>query len=107
MSDDEQEFGLLMPYVTVSSVGGPHDDESYVPGYEMGQLDARLAACAHHRLGCPEVVVQRANLPQLELIAMRHGMVATERHMELSETDNADEVRAEWAHVVFTWGTPL
>ena len=28
-------------------------------------------------------------------------------HMELHETDNADEVRAEWAHVVFTWGTPL
>jgi hypothetical protein len=78
------EFGLLMPFVTVVSRGGPHDDESYVAGYEMGQLDARLAAAGHHRLGCPEVVMQRANLPQAELIAMRHGMVAIEREMDLS-----------------------
>ena len=104
---DEAEYGLLMPFVTVTSRGGPHDDESYVAGYEMGQLDAQLAAAVHHGLGCPEVVVQRSNLPQAELIARRHGMVATERHMELTETDNADEVRAEWAHVVFTWGTSL
>ena len=102
---DEAEFGLLMPFVTTTSNGGPHDDESYVAGYEMGQLDARLAAAAHHKLGCPEVVVQRKSLPQVELIAMRHGMVATEREMELAECDNADEVRAEWAHVVLTWGT--
>jgi len=102
---DDAEFGLLMPFVTVTSRGGPHDDASYVAGYEMGQLDARLAAAAHHHLGCPEVVMLRCNLPQAELIAMRHGMVATEREMELSECDNADEVRSEWANVVFGWGT--
>jgi hypothetical protein len=105
--DDQQEFALLMPFVTTNSNGGPHDDESYVAGYEMGQLDARLAAAAHHGLGCPEVVIQRKNLPQAELIAMRHGMLANEQPMDLTECADSDEVRSEWAHVVFTWGSPL
>lgn len=47
MSDDEDqsagtEYGLVMPFVTVSSVGGPHDDGAYVAGYEMGALAVRL-----------------------------------------------------------------
>ena len=40
--DDETSYGLLMPFVTVVSKGGPHEDESYAAGWEMGVLDARL-----------------------------------------------------------------
>lgn len=39
---EPDEYGLVMPFVSTASQGGPHDDDSYVAGYEMGQLDAFL-----------------------------------------------------------------
>lgn len=36
------EYDLVMPFVTVTSAGGPHDDDAYVAGFEMGALDACL-----------------------------------------------------------------
>jgi hypothetical protein len=104
---EEAEFGLRMPFVVTSDNGGPFDASAYTAGWEMGALDARLDACVHHRLGPPTVVIRRENVPQAELVAMSYGMVLTEQHMELEDTENADEVRAEWAACAFTWGTPL
>ena len=72
MSDEEQGAELVMPFVTVASKGGPHDDAAYVAGWEMGALDAMLSAA-------PEVCMQlrhtihSVNAPQADLIAMRHG----------------------------------
>jgi hypothetical protein len=106
-ASSDGEFGLLMPFVVTSDRGGPFDPVAYVCGWELGALDARLAAAKHHGLGCPEVVIHRENVPQASLVAMQHGMTMTEQHMELDETENATEVRAEWAHVVFAWGTTL
>lgn len=74
MSDDENiEMDLIMPFVTVASQGGPYDDDAYVAGYEMGQLDAALAA------GPDELAatVRSENAIQADLIAMRHGYACT------------------------------
>jgi hypothetical protein len=79
MSADEQdqpesaEYSLVMPFVTVVSKGGPHDDASYVAGYEAATFSARLEVAAS--VGAAETqwaVAHTSNLPQLDLIAMQH-----------------------------------
>ncbi len=101
MSD---EFDLLMPFVTVASKGGPHDDESYVAGWEMGQLDYRLATAAFGRFVVPPTVLKRDSLPQIQLIAMKHGYV--DRVVEWDDTVEwcDDHAADEWVLVEFVPG---
>lgn len=103
MSDNEYDY-IVMPFVVTTEMGGPLDPKAYACGWEMGALSARLSAARHHGLGCPEVVIHRENVPQASLVAMQHGMTMEEKQMDLTECANADDVRAEWAHVVFDWG---
>jgi hypothetical protein len=67
---DDDEWGVLMPFVTVASNGGPHEDKSYAAGWEMGALDAQLE---HARSLVLEKVIYTTNAAQADLIAMRHG----------------------------------
>lgn len=72
MNEEEHEFtdyGMVMPFVTVTSKGGPHDDDSYVAGWEMGALDAELKVSTWPLTR----TVRTENLPQVDLIAMRYG----------------------------------
>lgn len=84
MSDNTEQDQSL-PFVTIKSKGGPHDDESYEAGYQMGQLDAIL--------GIPHIQVYgmamlTANVKQADLIAMHHGF-----QMEvISEADGVSNV---------------
>lgn len=78
MSDEEDNeedtpAGLVMPYVSCVSRGGPHDDESYVCGYEMGELDARLKYEQPDQL---VLTIHTENVEQADLIAMLHGYKA-------------------------------
>lgn len=93
----DAELGLVMPFVTVASNGGPHDDVAYTAGYEMGLLDALLER------GQPPVYdqpIHAENAAQADLIAMRHGYHSrTEetgdtawRHLWLTRIDLADGV---------------
>jgi len=70
--DDEHGFELEMPFVTVTSQGGPHDDQSYVAGWEMGTLDALLISKPPFYEG----PIAAANEPQADRIAMKHGYSA-------------------------------
>lgn len=72
MSDDEHEseYRLLMPFVVVQSVGGPYDDASYVAGWNLGYLDARLQFSPRQPV---EVTINTSNRPQVDLVAMKHG----------------------------------
>lgn len=74
MSDDDgdESYELAMPFVSVRSKGGPHDDESYVAGYQMGLLDAQLGGSEFDQ-GRPIAADSRE---QADLIAMRHGYIA-------------------------------
>jgi hypothetical protein len=65
----DHEYGLVMPFVVVTSVGGPYDDDAYVAGYEAGMADAQLA----HGPRVVDLVVRSDNAPQIDLIGMRHG----------------------------------
>lgn len=69
MPDEDADYGLVMPFVTVASKGGPHDDQAYVAGYEMGKLDVELLT----GLDAFERTIRTDNVPQADLLAMRHG----------------------------------
>lgn len=76
--DDEGGYGLVMPFLPVTSKGGPFDDQAYVAGYEMGRIDAILAAA--QALGLtPDThyYVTPDNAEQIDLIAMRYGFACT------------------------------
>lgn len=64
---------LLMPFVTVASKDGPHEDTSYVAGWEMGALYTELE---HSRTPRLERFIHASNAPQADLIAMNHGYIA-------------------------------
>jgi hypothetical protein len=80
VSDDPDEvndlprYGLVMPFVSVTSHGGPHDDASYSAGWEMGALDALLE---HQKPGIHALTIRDTNIEQADLIAMQHGYQAT------------------------------
>lgn len=66
----EPGYDLVMPFVTVTSKGGPHDDAAYTAGWEMGHLDAVLE---HASDLIVERTIHAANAPQADLLAMKHG----------------------------------
>jgi hypothetical protein len=72
--EGQGSYGMVMPFVTVASKGGPHDDESYAAGFEMGGLDATLKALAPFTaLVRMPVTIRSVNREQADLIAMKHG----------------------------------
>lgn len=75
MSD---QYSLVMPFIVVTSKGGPFDDAAYCAGYEIGKLDAALDA--EPRLH--QVTIRTLNVPQADLVAMQHGYT-----MRASEPD--------------------
>lgn len=88
MSD--AEYGLVMPFVVCATNGGPYDDAAFVAGYAAGTIDARLAM---HDPVIAQTAVRTDLLPQLDLIAMRHGYTMT--------SEPWGEAPAEWTMVTF------
>lgn len=102
--DDAPESAIAMPFVTVSSKGGPHDDQSYTCGYEMGYLDATLDALNQAAATVSwEVTIHSANLAQADLVGMQYGLT-----MELGTWDATIDAQTakEWARVRFHWPVP-
>lgn len=83
----EAEPVLVMPFVTVVSRGGPHDDASYTAGWEMGALDAELERA---RVINQERLIHTENAAQADLIAMRHGYRA---EIEPTQVDGWSSLR--------------
>jgi hypothetical protein len=91
---EEAGYEIVMPFVTVTSKGGPHDDDAYTAGWEMGALDALLQ---HSHPPMHEQVIHAVNAEQADLIGMKHGysvkVVVTEGDPEWSWLElNATEV---------------
>lgn len=87
MNDQEPGYGLVMPFVTVASKGGPHDDESYMAGYSMGMLDATLATGVQKH----DVTIAATCEAQADLLAMRYGYRSV-----------IGDVNNEWVFATFT-----
>ena len=99
MSDqDDHDLELVIPFVIVESKGGPYQDESFVAGYQVGQIATQLEVTA--AIGAPSLelpIVRRAILPQLELHAMHHGFPV----LTVSEPTAAHIGGDEWCSVSF------
>lgn len=87
MTDESPEFEMSLPFVTTVSEGGPHDDESYVSGFQMGQLDVILG---FPFMQTHVMTIHTSNLRQADLIAMHYDF-----KMEVETEDDT------WATVSF------
>lgn len=89
---DETTFGLEMPFIICASQQGPYADEPFAAGWTCGELYTELAACRqlgarpHGRYVPPEI------LPQVDLIAMKHGFTV---HRDAERNTPA------WAYIEF------
>lgn len=85
MSDEyepEHHLELVMPFVCVTSVGGPFDDDAFVAGYQLGRLDQELAVLDALEFASDSRLVDTRCLDQLDLIAMKHGWRVSHRGYE-------------------------
>jgi len=87
-ANDETEYDLALPFVSVKSMGGPHDDDSFVAGFEMGQLDIILGT---PYLQTHVMTIHLENVKQADLIAMHYDF-----KMESEPEDDT------WTTVTFT-----
>lgn len=98
MRDAADDHELVLPFVVVKSNGGQFDDEPWVAGFECGRYDALMNFSVEHgviaNLLAESTPVHTANLPQLDLLAMHHGL--TMKQMTIEETP-------EWSWVCFAW----
>lgn len=69
----ESEYSLVMPFVVCASQGGPYEDQAFVAGYQAGLLDKALSVMAAIGGGELTSTVVTALVPQLDLVAMKHG----------------------------------
>lgn len=92
--DDEPspEYELRMPFVICKSNGGVYEDAPFVAGWRLGALDARMGMATTIDALPQPTYIQETELPQAELLAMKHGYMMT--------TDDSD---GEWIHITFEW----
>lgn len=69
----ESEYTAVMPFVLCKTNGGPYDDSAFVAGATCGALNEELRVLALSRAIPRERYINAAYLPQVDLIAMRHG----------------------------------
>lgn len=68
---EDVEYELVMPFVVVTSKGGPYDDEAFTAGWQLGGLDEYLSKPSRY---LPmNITVPAPCVPQVDLIAMRNG----------------------------------
>lgn len=87
---------LVMPFVVVKSAGGELDDMAFAAGWDCGALDAELGVCAQVGATPAGRYVKTPALPQLDLIAMRHGYTVT-----VDAKDEDEQATPGWKRVEF------
>lgn len=95
MADDEVEYELVMPFVVVTSKGGPYDDEAFVAGWSCAEINQAIEAVAPWN-GTFVRAIRTTVLPQVDLIAMKHGYQLTYDEDEDRERDDG------WTLAVFS-----
>lgn len=87
--EESSEYALVLPFVTVKSKGGVHEDQAYTSGWEMGLLYGKLADAPHEM---QIITIRTENLPQADLILMHYGYT--------SERIQQFPVVPEWTRLV-------
>jgi len=94
--DEDMPMSLVVPFTVCQSKGGPYEDQSFVAGFQAGELWARLTA--FQAMGGVRTEPQNVYtelLPQVDLIAMHFGYRVL---VDLSEVP-------EWRVVTFVKGS--
>lgn len=79
---DEPEtsaYSMVLPFVTVASKNGPHEDQAYTAGWEMGVLYEKLRTTPHEM---QIITILTENLPQADLILMKYGYTSEKIQQE-------------------------
>jgi hypothetical protein len=96
VTDEEDGFGLVYPFVVCQSKGGPYDDSAFVAGCQFGQVAAEAKQIPKGQSRAwyvyPEIVAQ------LDLLAMHEGLHLT--------SEPWDEHPEEWALVTLRRPAP-
>lgn len=93
--DHEAEYAMVMPFVVVTSNGGPYDDQAFVAGCRFGDL-ARLLRSLPPEVQEFDHVEYVTLLPQVDLLAMSEGWTVGRY-----EDDDGEAWADEWARLSF------
>lgn len=74
---EQPEYGLVMPFILVTSRGGPYDDHAYVAGWNMGALEAEMRIARALGTTPKARYLSPVDEPQVDLLAMRFGFTVT------------------------------
>lgn len=89
MPDEQESWGLVMPFVVTSSQEGPYEDNAFVAGFRCGQIYAQLEADPNRHISEFSWTVETALLPQIRLIGMQFGLEVS----EVTDTEYASWTR--------------
>lgn len=70
---ENDSYGLVYPFVVCASKGGPYDDEAFVAGVTLGQIDRSLEVAAVAGADRLQFTVNTGLVKQLELCGMARG----------------------------------
>lgn len=93
--DPENEYQLVMPFVVTSDAGGPYDSHAFVAGANFGALDTELKILTAFRAIPQPRYLETPLLPQIDLLAMKHGLVIQKTPW--------DEHPEEWTRIDFAY----
>lgn len=75
---DDAAYELVMPFVVVTSVGGPYDDDAYAAGWEAKTIQIQLNGLAEQSGSLIMVAsIRIENQRQIDLVAMQEGWTVT------------------------------
>jgi hypothetical protein len=92
---DSTEYEFVVPFVIVKSQGGPFDDSAFVAGVITGALYQELETCAVMKAIPRARYIHTLLLPQVDLIAMRHGYQL--RYEDLDEASGYQHISFDLA----------
>jgi len=96
---EEEGYGLLYPFVCVTSKGGPFDDQAFTAGMTVGRLDMALTVALAAGADRYRATVPTALVEQLELVGMARGFPVLIAE-QVTETDGYPAM-PEWTFVTF------
>ena len=82
---EEDGYALVMPFVVVTSKGGPYDDDAFTAGWQCGDLDRRLATIKDAGGEFYRTTLRKEVVPQADLIAMHRGFTLATEDFEDAE----------------------
>lgn len=96
---EPEGYGLLYPFICVTSQGGPYDDAAFTAGMQVGQIDRALTLALAAGADRFRATVRTDLVKQLELVGMARGFPVVIAE-EVTETEEHPAM-PEWTYITF------